>query len=206
QRSNTRHIVANVRIERLELDFSWLDTLDTNFRLQLGVSAGVCDRFAERVQHPLRRLSRRENAVPSGVLIIHTLGQGARDRDRLGDWLAGRDGKRAQSAVLQWRQYESHRYERGLNASTQKVGDDRRAHGVRNVYQVDTGLPREIGPGEMRGRADAGGSVVDFAGLRSRQRHELLEVGNPQRWRHDDDGGRFADQRHPRQIRHRIAP
>src|SRR5262249_26280057 len=73
QRSDARHIVANVSVEALELDFSRLDTLNTNFRLQLGVSAGVCDRCAERVQHPLRRLSRRENAIPSGVVVIDAL-------------------------------------------------------------------------------------------------------------------------------------
>ena len=72
------------------------------------------------------------------------------------------------------------------------------------MYEVDTGLPREIGPSEMCGRADAGRPVVDFAGLRVRQRHKLLEVGNPQRRRHDDDGRRFADQRYAGKIGNRI--
>src|SRR5215204_917119 len=57
---------------------------------------------------------------------------------------------------------------------------------VGHVDDIDAGLEREISAGQMGRGADAGRAVIDRAGLRLRQRDELLKIRNSERRRNHD--------------------
>ena len=154
----------------------------------------------------LRRLARRQHAVPGGVFVIDALRQRGRDCDRLG---ASAPSPPTASAVSRPSCSSGSTNASGTNEAWMRPPSRSAMMVALTVYGTCTRsmpvLQREIGAGEMGRGADAGGAVVD-----RRRALTLASATNSLRLDTPSDGGtttiagRFADQRHAGEIADRI--
>ncbi len=101
QRPKPLKVAIDVRIESTKRDNVGLNPLRFDFRLQLAVATHCRYGVGQRPQYGLRRLDRRQNAVPGSKMVIDAPRFRRRYLDRVGHRLVGPDRERAQAAVLQ---------------------------------------------------------------------------------------------------------